>query len=86
ALTPLGNSNLVPITYKLKGSLISDPISVVGSDPTGSAGGTTMTNGQTDPTYQPVLWYSTPIYSVTPSTSVDINTIYDTTWNSGYLV
>jgi hypothetical protein len=86
ALTPLGNANLVPITYKLKGSLISDPISVVGSDPTGSAGGTTMTNGQTDPTYQPVLWYSTPIYSVTPSTSVDINTIYDTTWNSGYLV
>jgi hypothetical protein len=86
ALTPIGNANPVPITYKLKGSLISDPISVVGSDPTGSAGGTTLTNGQTDPTYDSVLWYSTPIYSTGSSTSVDINTIYDTTWDSGYLV
>lgn len=86
ALTPIGNANPVPITYKLKGSLISDPISVVGNDPSGSAGGTTMTNGQTDPTYESVLWYSTPIYSTGSSTSVDINTIYDTTWNSGYLV
>jgi len=59
---------------------------VVGNDPSGSAGGTTMTNGQTDPTYESVLWYSTPIYSTGSSTSVDINTIYDTTWNSGYLV
>jgi hypothetical protein len=86
ALTPIGNANPVPITYKLKGSLISDPISVVGNDPSGSAGGTTLTNGQTDPTYESVLWYSTPIYSTGSSTSVDINTIYDTTWNSGYLV
>ena len=86
ALTPIGNANLVPITYKLKGSLISDPISVVGSDPSGTAGGTTLTNGQTDPTYNSVLWYSTPIYSTNSSTSVDINTIFDTTWDSGYLV
>jgi len=86
ALTPIGNANLVPITYKLKGSLISDPISVVGSDPTGSAGGSTLTNGTTDPTYNSVLWYSTPIYSTGSSTSVDINTIYDYTWNTGYLV
>jgi len=86
ALTPIGTGNIVPITYKLRGSMISDPISVVGSDPTGSAGGTTMTNGQTDPTYHSVLWYSTPIYSTGSSTAVDINTIYDTTWNSGYLV
>jgi hypothetical protein len=86
ALTPIGTGNIVPITYKLRGSMISDPISVVGGDPTGTSGGTTLTNGQTDPTYNSVLWYSTPIYSTGSSTAVDINTIYDTTWNSGYLV
>lgn len=74
------------ISYQLKGSLISDPISVVGTDTSSTGTGGTLTNGTTDKTFQSVLWNGAPVYSTSSSTSVDTNTIYDKTWNTGYLV
>jgi len=74
------------ISYQLKGNLISDPISVVGTDTSSTGTGGTLTNGTTDKTFQSVLWNGAPVYSTSSSTSVDTNTIYDKTWNTGYLV
>jgi hypothetical protein len=79
-------SSAVAINYKLKGSSISDPISVVGTDTSSSGATGTLTSGTSDPTFQSVLWNSAPVYSTSSSTSVDTNTIYDSTWNTGYLV
>lgn len=79
-------SSAVAISYKLKGSSISDPISVVGTDTSSSGATGTMTSGTSDPTFQSVLWNSAPVYSTSSSTTVDTNTIYDSTWNTGYLV